>query len=61
MLLQLRKLIRQLSRLLLMIHQRLLKMLYNLLLVGALFLALFQLLSNLDNIVVLSIETRLYL
>lgn len=61
MLLQLRKLIRQLSRLLLMIHQRLLKMLYNLLLVGALFLALFQLLSNFDNIVVLSIETRLYL
>jgi len=61
MLLQLRKLIRQLSRLLLMIHQRLLKMLYNLQLVGALFLALFQLLSNLDNIVVLSIETRLYL
>jgi|LauGreDrversion4_2_1035121.scaffolds.fasta_scaffold431668_1 hypothetical protein len=61
MLLQLRKLIRQLSRFLLMIHQRLLKMLYNLLLVGALFLALFQLLSNLDNIVVLSIETRLYL
>ena len=61
MLLQLRKLIRQLSRLLLMIHQRLLKMLYNLLLVGALFLALFQLLSNLDNIVVFSIETRLYL
>lgn len=61
MLLQLRKLIRQLSRLLLMIHQRLLKMLYNLLLVGALFLALFQLLSNLNNIVVLSIETRLYL
>lgn len=61
MLLQLRKLIRQLCRLLLMIHQRLLKMLYNLLLVGALFLALFQLLSNLNNIVVLSIETRLYL